>query len=175
MGRMPTAATGPGAEPARQLDLTPLMEGTWVTSFSGVVHDEPEDTNPIPRIPAYVPPGQKKSGGYFFASTLLILKFDGQGGFTGKVQIIRGGSPAPQDVIRGTYSLNPNAALGVMEGTIHAGYPTSDPAVDIHSTYAFVAIARDEIEWLRTFSELEGDPFRLQIAQGTLKRVVFHP
>jgi hypothetical protein len=151
------------------------MEGTWVTSFSGVVHDDPVDSNPVPRIAAYESPGHSTSGGYFFASTLLTLKCDGAGNFTGKVQIIRGGSPAPQNVVRGKYKLDLNANLGVIEGTIFAGYPTSNPNVDIQSTYAFVAKNRDELEWLRTSSDLEGHPFRLQQSQGTLRRVTVHP
>lgn len=153
------------------------MIGTWVTSFSGVVHDDPPDDRETPRIPAY---GMKngheaKSGGYFFSASFLILKFDGQGGFIGKAQIIRGGRPAPQDVVRGTYRLAPNALLNVIEGEIFAGYPTPNPNVDINTNYAFVFRTPDEIEWLRTSSELNGDPFRLQIAQGTLKRVSVHP
>lgn len=179
MGRSPTvsATAGQGEQPPVHPEPVDFMLGTWVTSFSGAVHDDPQDDHDIPRIPAYAMPNghQAKSGGYFFAASLLILKFDGQGSFAGKVQIIRGGSPAPQPVVNGTYQLAPNPALGVIEGTINAHYPTPDPTTDILSTYAFVARSRDEIEWLRTFSELDGKPFRLQIAQGTLKRVTFQP
>lgn len=175
MGRTPTTNVTVGNQPPVHPEPVDFMLGTWVMSFSGAVHDDPEDDNDTPRIPAYTMPGQSKTGGYFFAASLLILKFDGQGSFDGKVQIIRGGRPAPQPIVRGTYHLDPNPVLGVIEGTINARYPTPNPAKDILTTYAFVAVTRDEIEWLRTFSEFDGEPFRLQIAQGTMKRVTFRP
>lgn len=152
------------------------IAGPWITSFSGFVHDQPVDSHDTPRVAAYTAPGHSPSGGYFFAASLMCLNFDGHGAFTGKAQVIRGGRPAPQDVVKGTYELQPNAALGVMEGSIHATYPDSDPTHDIHMTYNFVVRTWDEIDWLRTSSDSNGiNPFRHQIAQGTLRRVSVHP
>lgn len=179
MGRSPTLASG--GQPPVRAEPVDWMRGVWVTSFSSFVHDEPlDDKHNIPRIAAYsfVNGHEAKSGGYFFAASLLCLKFDGQGSFTGRAQIMRGARPAPQDVVYGTYRLDPNPALGVIEGAIFAVYPDvdGDPNFDIHTTYAFVVRNLDEIVWLRTASDSHGiDPFRHHVAQGKLERIAVHP
>lgn len=162
MGRTPTAGprhTVTGSVSTHDIDSIKLMAGTWVTSFSGVVHDEPEDGAPTPRIPAYKHvdsnPQHAATGGYFFAATLLCLKFDGSGSFTGTAQIIRGGEPAPQNKVFGTYTVRADTQLGVIVGRIFAIYPLQVP---VHTTYDFVAITQDELKWLRTSSESDGKP-----------------
>jgi hypothetical protein len=150
------------------------LGGTWVTSFSAFVYDEPPNDSDIPRIATYALPRLRTTpaNGYFFAATLLVLKFDPYGNFSGRVAINRGGEPAPQPRVLGTYTVQANTELDVIEGTIFATYPVVPP---IHMQYDFVFVAPDEIEWLRTSSESDGNPFRHNIARGTLKRVTVHP
>lgn len=149
------------------------LAGTWVTTFSSFVFDEPEDDNDLPRIATYALPNLKNtpSHGYFFAATLLCLKFDALGRFSGRVAINRGGRAAPQPNVFGTYTIGENSELDVVAGTIFATYPADDP---VHMQYDFVLVTPDEIAWLRTSSESKGAAFRHNIARGTFKRVTVH-
>src|SRR5689334_2961297 len=93
-------------------DPRSLLLGTWVTTFPSFVYDEPVDDGDLPRIATYALPDPSNHPapalGYFFAATLLCLKFDGQGNFSGRVAINRAGQAAPQPVVEGTYTAQVN-------------------------------------------------------------------
>jgi hypothetical protein len=160
------------------IDLT----GTWLTSFSSFVHDDPadQDRNPAPQIAAYDRPNNNQfdqTAGYFLAATILCLKF-ADGRITGKVKINRGGSnvrekpdPGVANPVTGTYSSQWNEELGVTEGTFSTVYSQAG-SNDINIDYMFIARSPSELEWLYLHSTSGGKDARPSVAQGTLRRVV---
>ena len=173
------------------------LEGTWVCSFDGYVHDDPRDPAPAPQIGAYYlrQPWNiwwwlfgnvyRQTAGFFPAATMLCLKFNpvgpnGAGSLSGKVKINRGGRDHREnDAVTGGYTVEDNASLGITQGDFYTIYspPTPDPAKpDIRIDYKFIARSPDEIDWIwwESRSPPGGDLFRASIAQGTLRRVVAH-
>ncbi len=167
------------------IDLT----GTWVTSFTSYVHDDPVDPSPAPQLAAYFGDGAgqySQTAGYFLASTLLWLKFNEDLTVTGSVRINRGGRKLVEkpdlatgaNPVMGSYSAELNSPLNIWEGKLLTIYRTP-PNPDIQTEYRFVGKSQHELEWVwwkSSFLDPTGTskPFRANVAQGTLTRVI-HP
>ena len=176
-----------------------FFSGTWVTSFSGFMLFDPRPVqgatesdadfrNRLDELPPLIggygfssqpqPDGSYNlREGYFLVAMLQRLIFDGMGGITGVMDVVRGGSvPSPtapdgqrghlRAKLNGSYILLPDPDLpGVPMGSIVLRH-TNLGRKEVEWTYAFAVSNINALEWMMTTGN-----DRPIIARGTLSRV----
>jgi len=157
-----------------------FMEGTWLGSFSSLLHDEPPDrqTPPTAQLGGFfdvsTPQTSRfdQTNGYVPAATILCLKFKKDFTLSGKIKINRGGVRlTPDDSVTGNYTRSYDDNLAIYDGTFTTVFKGDSPDQDILNHYYFIAKSLDEIEWIWTSSSKGGSQFRASVARGTLTRV----
>lgn len=196
---------GIGKTEPLKASLTPeaaaFIQGTWVTSFSTFVHDDPIDTQLTSRFVTYnyVEDPEASlarnptSPGYMPSANLVCLKFLVDGKLLGKAKLNRGGNDvheagdytrsngSREDFFPGEYSCDFNSTLETYEGEFATRYvlPKKDEfgnESSIYVRYYYVASGQDELSWLWLYSKkivsgADEGFHRASVASGTLKRV----
>jgi hypothetical protein len=124
-----------------------------------------------------------QTDGYYVAAGLLVLRCDTANGGTdehptgelaGYLRINRGGRRLTEsEVVAGAYNLF-YSFYGAVEGDLYFELPSPSPSVaNISTTFRWFAKSRNEIEfWVRS-SRRGDEPYRGNVARGTLARVVY--
>jgi hypothetical protein len=123
-----------------------------------------------------------QTDGYYVSAALLVLRFDAVSGGTdenptgelvGYLRVNRGGRRLTPSEVSGGYNLF-HSFYGAVEGDIYFELPSPNPnEANISITFRWFAKSRNELEFWAYSSKRGNDPYRGNVARGTLTRATY--